>query len=169
MRWRGEFPASSTTRLARRRTLRFAFVLCALLMLTACEVNAMGKMCLFSAVHGVVLDHGQPVAGATIERSYKWAWNGKKGGDQTTTDAAGKFALPVIWGSSFTGSILPHEPFIDQTILIKHGGKSYDAWLLFKRSYRENSELDGRPIDLVCRLEAEPDRHGEVFGICEPK
>ena len=127
----------------------------------------MGKMCLFSAVHGVVLEHDKPVAGATIERSYNWAWKNQNGGDQTTTDATGTFALPAIWGSSLLGSLLPHEPVVEQTILIHHAGKTYDGWMMFKHNYDENGELKGRPISLVCRLEAAPTRHGEFYGICE--
>ena len=142
---------------------------CVLFWTTADEANAMGKMCLFSAVKGVVLDHGKPVEGATIERSYKWMWNDRTGEDAATTDAQGAFSLPVIWGHSFFGSLMPHEPYVRQTILIRHAGKSYEAWLLNKRGYVENDELNGRPISLVCRLEAEPARHGEVFGICEPQ
>lgn len=142
---------------------------CALFLTTADEANAMGKMCLFSAVRGVVLDHGQPVKGASIERSYKWMWNDQTGNDETTTDAQGAFSLPVIWGQSLFGSLMPHEPNVRQTILIKYAGKSYEAWLFNKGEYAENGELKGRPISLTCRLEAEPARHGEVYGICEPQ
>lgn len=142
---------------------------CVLFWTTVDEANAMGKMCLFSAVKGVVLEHGKPVAGATIERSYKWMWNDKTGNDTATTDATGAFSLPVIWGHSLFGGLLPHEPFVRQTILINYAGKSYQAWLFNKRGYAENDELNGRPISLVCRLESEPARHGEVFGICEPQ
>lgn len=136
---------------------------------TVDEANAMGKKCLFSEVSGVVLDHGTPVEGATIERSYKWMWKDKTGGDTTLTDAKGAFALPSIWGGSFFGSLLPHEPLVRQTILIKHAGQTYKAWMFNKGEYAENGELKGRPISLVCRLEAEPTHHGEVFGICEPQ
>lgn len=142
---------------------------CVLFWTTADEANAMGKMCLFSAVKGVVLDHGKPVEGAKIERSYKWMWKDQTGGDSAVTDVQGAFSLPAIWGSSFMGSLLPHEPLVRQTILIKVGDTSYDAWLFNKGEYAENGELKGRPISLVCRLEAEPARHGEVFGICEPQ
>jgi hypothetical protein len=135
--------------------------------LTIDEADAMGKKCLFSAVKGVVLDHGRPVEGAIIERSYKWSWKDQSGGDNTTTDARGAFSLPVIWGHSLSASLLPHEPLISQTILIKYGGKSYDAWLFSKGGYQENDELDGRAISLMCRLEAQPSRHEGVFGICE--
>lgn len=136
---------------------------------TVDEANAMGNKCLFSAVKGVVLDNGTPVQGARIERSYKWMWKDQTGADGTVTDAAGAFSLPSIWGGSFFGSLLPHEPLVRQTILIKHAGKSYKAWMFNKGEYAENGELKGRPISLVCRLDAEPTHHGEVFGICEPQ
>ncbi len=129
----------------------------------------MGKMCLFSAVRGVVLDHGKPVAGATIERSYHWAWKDQAGGDSTVTDDKGGFAFPAIWGHSLLGSLLPHEPFVEQTILIHHAGNTYKAWMLDKRNYKENGELGERPVSLVCRLEAEIEHHGKVYGICEPQ
>jgi hypothetical protein len=142
---------------------------CALLLTTADEANAMGKMCLFSAVRGVVLDHDKPVVGATIERSFEWKWKNENGGDKTTTDAQGAFALPAIWRSSLFGALLPHEPFVRQTILIQHAGNTYKAWMFNKGEYGENGELGGRPISLICRLETEPTHHGEVYGICEPQ
>lgn len=128
----------------------------------------MGKMCLFSAVRGVVLDHGKPVVGARVERNYKWMMNDKVGHDEAVTDEAGKFSLPAIWGSSVLGSLLPHEPYIRQTMLIHRGEVTYRAWTFNKGEYRENGELDGRPISLICRLEFEPARNAEgVYGICE--
>lgn len=150
-------------------SMAFVVIACALFLTTADEANAMGKMCLFSAVKGVVLFHGKPVQGAIIERSYKWAWKDQSGSDSATSDAQGAFFLPVIWGRSLLGSLLPHEPFVRQTILINYGGRSYEAWLSDKRGYEQNDELEGRPISLRCRLEAEPARHGKVFGICEPQ
>lgn len=155
---------------ARRAGQAFSLVaLCALSLMIAGKANAMGKMCLFSAVRGVVLDHGQPVEGATIERTYKWAWKDQSGGDRTVTDATGGFALPTIWGHSLLGSILPHEPVVDETILIHHGGQTYKAWMYTRGNYVENSELDGRPIVLTCRLEADVTHHGPIYGICEPQ
>jgi len=141
---------------------------CAFFLLVIDEASAMGKKCLFSAVTGVVLDHGKPVEGAVIERSYEWSWKNQKGGDQAATDAEGAFSLPVIWGRSLSASLLPHEPNVRQTLLITYQGKTYDGWFFNKGDYRENDEL-GRPIRLVCRLESEPQRRGEVFGICEPQ
>ena len=130
---------------------------------------SMGKFCLFSAVEGVVLERGQPVPGAQIERSYSWTWKKQQGTDQASTDAQGRFQFPAIQGSSFFRGFLPHEPMVEQTILIHHGGKTYKAWMFDKRNYEQNGELAGKPIVLSCSLETEPRHSGKVFGICELK
>ena len=150
------------------QTLLLVLIASALFFTHAERANAMGKMCLFSAVKGVVLDHGVPVEGAILERTYQWAWKDQSGGDKAVTGAAGEFAFPAMWGQSLLGSILPHEPVVDETILIHHGDKTYKAWMFTRGNYREDGEL-GRPIVLVCRLEAEVTHHGRVYGICEPQ
>lgn len=128
----------------------------------------MAKMVLFSAVRGTVLENGRPVSGATIEREFRWAWKDEVGTDHAVTSAQGEFSLPPIVRSSFLGSLLPHEPMVRQTILIRHAGKTYKAWMFDKGNYDDNGELKGRPIVMRCRLEAEPVRQqGELFGICE--
>jgi hypothetical protein len=79
------------------------------------------------------------------------------------------------------GRLLPHEPTILQRIVIRHGGKEYQAWSLDKRNYDENGELlyfddqrgmvpfrdPSKPIALRCALEAKEHRSGKVFGICD--
>ena len=35
------------------------------------------------------------------------------------------------------------------------------------RDYDDNSENKGRPLRVTCRLETEPARRADVFGICE--
>jgi hypothetical protein len=135
--------------------------------LLAAQGNAMASMVIFSAVSGKVLQAGQPVAGAVVEREFRWAWKEESGKDATTTDAGGEFRLPLIERNSLLGSVLPHEPMVRQTILIKHGGKTHKAWMFDKSNYDDNGELKGKPIRLTCRLESQPARRGEVFGICE--
>jgi hypothetical protein len=127
----------------------------------------MGKMCLFSEVKGKVLINGQPVQGAVVEREFRWAWKGEVGKDSVTTGRDGDFTLPAIYRSSLFGSMLPHEPMVRQTILIKNGAQTYKAWLFDKGNYDENGELNGKPIVLSCSLQNEPKQTGEVFGICD--
>mgnify|MGYP002378442702 FL=1 len=128
----------------------------------------MAKMVLFSAVQGRVLEEGRPVSGATVEREYKWGWKDETGRDSTRTGPDGSFAMPAIERSSLLGSLLPHEPVVRQSLTIQHAGRSYEGWLYFKRNYRADGELDGKPLKLVCRLERPAQRHGNgVYGICE--
>ena len=127
----------------------------------------MAQRVLFSAVQGQVLEAGKPVAGASVERSWRWAWKKESGADVAVTDAAGAFSLPRVTGRSLLGGLVPHEPFVEQTILIRHNGRSFKAWMLDKRDYDDNSESGGKPVRLICRLEAPFARHGQVSGICE--
>jgi hypothetical protein len=139
-----------------------------LMCLVATEkANAMGKLCIFSAVQGVVLNNGKPVSGATVERKFNWVWNKETGVDQAVTNAGGEFSLPAVFRQSFLGSLLPHQPFIEQTLLIKHDGREYKAWMFDKMDYEENSESGAKPMSVLCRLESEPSRKGGYFGICE--
>lgn len=156
----------STERSTRRRWW-LALLAGALCVGAIKEGHAMGKMVLFSGVKGQVLLNGKPVGGAAVEREFEWAWKSEKGRDTTLTDADGRFSMAPITRSSFLGSLLPHEPVVRQVITIDHGGKRYKAWATFKRDYDENGELDGKPIVMTCRLDTEPQRRGEVFGICE--
>lgn len=130
---------------------------------------------MFSAVQGVVTDHGKPVAGATLERKFKWAWKNETGVDRVQTDAEGRFHFAPVWRSSFLGGLLPHEPSVEQEISISAGGKTYTAWQFNRTSYAENGELFGKPIALHCDIASEPRkhvleqdyvRHG-IYGICE--
>lgn len=127
----------------------------------------MAKMVLFSAMEGRVLHNGKPVAGAQIERSWRWSWKSENGADQTTTAADGGFVLPAVVRTSWMGSLLPHEPLVDQIISIQVAGKTYKAWAHFKRNYDTNGEHQGLPLRVTCRLESEPVRRAEIFGICE--
>lgn len=127
----------------------------------------MATKCLFSEVQGVVLNGGKPVSGARLERTWFWHWKDQRGADATTTGSDGSFSFPAVFGSSLTSAFLPHEPVIEQKILIRHGDQTYRVWVFAKGEYEENGELSGRPIRLTCRLEAEPRRKDGVFGICE--
>lgn len=127
----------------------------------------MADMTIFSAVQGQVMSGGQPVAGASVERSWRWTWKKENGTETATTSDDGSFAFPAVARRSLFGGLIPHEPFVEQTILIRHRGQTYKAWMLDKRDYENNGELAGKPIRLLCRLEAPFQRHGRVSGICE--
>lgn len=142
----------------------FAIVL---LLMTTGEAYAMSKMYLFSEVKGVVVKKGIPVKDAIVEQEFRWAWKDETGSAQTKTDENGKFSFPAVVRSSFFGSLLPHEPMITQTILIRHEGNVYKAWMFDKGNYKENGELNGKVISLYCELEEPLSHKGEVYGICQ--
>lgn len=137
------------------------------LLLGCMEGTAMAKKVLWSAMSGRVLMNGQPAAGAVLVRSYLWHWNNEKASDQAVANAAGEFVFPPIEGRSLMGNLLPHEPVIEQLMKVEYQGKSYVAWAYFKRSYKDNTENNGKPLNVTCRLEAERVLHGEVTGLCE--
>lgn len=163
----------------RRYALRWWVVAIALSMVLALagmsEVWAMGRMCMFSAVQGVVTEHGKPVAGAMVERQFNWAWKEETGIDRAQTDSEGRFHFCAIWRSSLLGGLLPHEPYVEQEIRIVQGDRSFIAWQLVRDSYQENSELFGQPIRLRCDLGNPARKHvlehnyarHSIWGICD--
>lgn len=156
------------------KTFFFRFLLIFFFLPAYSEVNAMSNMYIFSEVKGTVLSHGKPIAGAIIERSYKLDGKSKSMLDSTRTSTEGDFLLPAIFNHSLLRAFLPHGALIDQSIIIKHDGKTYQAWLKIKSNYRENGEIEnaqliGRPISLLCRLESEfkVNSKEEFSGLCE--
>lgn len=163
----------------KRHALRWWVVAIALSMVLAVagmsEVWAMGRMCMFSAVQGVVTEHGRPVAGAVVERQFKWAWKGETGIDRAQTDGEGRFHFGAIWRGSLLGGLLPHEPSVEQEIRIVQGDRSFVAWQFVRDSYQENGELFGQPIRLRCDLSKPARKHvlehdyvrHSIWGLCD--
>ena len=129
-------------------------MLVAALFLSACtEADQVSKKILFSPVTATVTNLGAPVAGATVTRSYEWRSAGQKAADTAVTDASGKFSLPLMTGSSFSTTWLPHEAVINQLITVEQGGVKHEVWVCSKRDYLPNSELEGRPISGTFKLD----------------
>ena len=128
----------------------------------------MGQMVIFSELHGQVLAAGQPVAGATVERSWDWGLTDEKGSDRTTTDAQGQFRLPAVTRRGGLRGMLPHEPFVEQTIRVVHGGAAQDVWMLDKRNYRPGGELgagkQASALAVTIILDAPIAHNGPVYG-----
>ena len=117
------------------------------------------NICMFSAVEGVVLMHGEPVAGATVSQGYKWVDYHKT--YKTITDGEGKFSFPPRFRTSFRVMIIPHQPSISQTMTIDFEGKIYDAWNCHKLTYAPNGELKDKELNLIFELNSEPKPHGK--------
>jgi len=161
--------------LANRSALRLAvanlFVLTVLVVWGLSEGRAMGvfdRLVLFSEVHGTVLKEGKPVAGAELVQKVVWSDDAAQNPTQhTVTDKDGAFTFPAIERKAGLLRLIPAQPTIQQTILIRYEGVEYVAWLHGKSSYNENTELEGRPFRLVCELTHQPDYEGKHYGICK--
>lgn len=135
------------------------------------EGRAMGtsdRWVLFSEVHGTVLKDGKPVEGAELIEKVVWSDDENEIPPQhAVTDAKGAFGFPAIERKAGLLRLIPAQPTIQQTITIKYRGVEYTAWLHGKTSYNANTELDGKPINLVCELTRQPDYEGKHYGICK--
>ncbi|TKC80183.1 DUF4198 domain-containing protein [Trinickia terrae] len=126
------------------------------------------RLVLFSDVHGTVLKDGKPVAGAELIQKVVWSDDENEIPPQrTVTDTTGAFAFPAITRKAGLLRLIPAQPTMLQTILIRYQGVEYIAWQHGKNSYDANTELDGRPITLVCELTRQPDYEGKHYGICK--
>lgn len=131
-------------------------------------MDVFSRLVLFSEVHGAVLNEGKPVAGAEIVQKVVWSDDEAKNRmQQTVTGKDGAFAFPRIESNAGLLRLIPAQPTIQQTIVIRYQGREYVAWLHGKNSYDANTELDGRPLHLVCELTRQPDYEGKHYGICK--
>lgn len=110
---------------------------------------AMTKAVVFSEVTGQILSNGKPVKGAEVIRrvEYKELYS-----DSTTTDTNGYFKLPAIeQNRGFT--LFPSEFVVAQTIHVKTQQDEHQIWSNTKRAKQANSELGGKPLNLICDLQ----------------
>ena len=123
---------------------------------------------LFSEVHGTVLKNGMPVQAAEISQQVVWSDNTNDVPSRhTLSDQSGRFTFASVERASAALRFLPHQPVILQKLIIRYAGVEYMAWRHTKDSYEANSELDGRPLNLVCELSRAPDFEGTHYGICK--
>jgi hypothetical protein len=131
------------------------------------RVGVFNKLVLFSAVDGVVLEHGQAVAGAIVAQKIVWSDDAAENtATQVITDAHGRFHFEPITRAAGMARLIPHSPMILQSIRVNHGGQEYIAWKHGKQTYEENSELHGRPLRLVCELTAPAQQEDDHYGVC---
>lgn len=125
---------------------------------------------LFSEVHGTVLMHGKPVAGAeVVEVANIHGEDGKNPTQRVVTGADGTFQFPaMVKRLSLLWRLLPGQPVVAQSIVISFDGVDYKGWAHGKLTFAANTELDGRPLNFVCELTDAPTAVGTHYGICKP-
>ena len=131
-------------------------------------MGVFGRLVLFSEVHGTVLKDGKPVAGAELVQKVVWSDDENEIPPQrTVTDETGAFSFPAMTHGAGLLRLIPAQPIMLQTIVIRYRSVEYTAWRHSKDSYDANTELDGRPLKLVCELSREPGYEGTHYGICK--
>ncbi|GLQ99216.1 hypothetical protein GCM10007863_36360 [Dyella mobilis] len=131
-------------------------------------MSAFDRLVLFSEVHGTVLKEGKPVEGARLTQTVVWSDNKNEiPAQHAVTDGQGSFSFPTIEHKPGILRMVPHQPVILEKIMIDYQGVEYTAWRHTKDTYDANSEMNGKPINLVCELTREPDFEGTHYGICK--
>jgi hypothetical protein len=121
----------------------------------------------FSEVNGRLLDvDGVPQGGVRIERSWKRSPEDDPVIDDTVTSPSGTFFFPAATGPRSMFGRLPGTPVIRQEITAFGPDGPVTLWKTIKTNTDPNGELDGRPLNLECRIGVEPDGDGPVWGTC---
>jgi hypothetical protein len=110
------------------------------------------KVCLFSAISGVITLNGEPVKGAHVKRVVEKFYSSGHNTDETMTDDSGYFEMPAVFDQSRLGKFLPGEFSIPQQIFVTYGGEEYKIWEGVKRTREENAESRGKPLVVQCEL-----------------
>jgi len=93
--------------------------------------------------------------------------NGERIETEKVTGSDGKFSFPEVTKSKGLFSFLPGEFVASQELIIRFEGREYQGWISTKRSMEANSETGGRPFELICNLNEDPDYHDKSFGVCQ--
>lgn len=127
-------------------------VILALILTTAgCGKYNPLRTCVFSPVKAKLLLDGEPVKGATVIR--RWDWQTLRE-ERTVTDDNGYFHFPVVYEYSIL-RLLPAEIVIGQGLYTVVDGEEFSFWTNARRDAEENSEYQGRSIDIMCDLRDE--------------
>lgn len=147
----------------------FIFFLLVAIPISGGAMSLFKPLCVFSSVKGVILKNGEPVEGAEVERKYLWGdFKEKWHKEIFKTDKLGQFHFPAAYERSLL-ALFPHNPNVPQRITIRYQERNYEAYMRRKRNYKENSEFNGKPLELVCDLKNAPSKEGGVYGICTLK
>ena len=129
-----------------------------------------GKICLFSETSGQVVLNGRPIEGVSVKRSV--IWQNKKQEETVISDIKGNFHFNAKFTNSLS-KFMPVEAVISQRIVIRHGDEDFEGWKTTKRNFDENSELNGKSINLICDLSQKSTVKEEgaqvIKGLCQWK
>lgn len=143
----------------------------ALSLVIGANMALSATLVLMSGMDGrLVSASGAPAANTRLVRTWHWAWTDTRGQDETTTDAQGRFRFPPVTGRSMSARLMPHEPDILQTITAQAASGPVEIWSARKANYRENGELQGQPLHVLCGLNGVPGSDNDRLfnSLCVP-
>jgi hypothetical protein len=121
----------------------------------------------FSEVNGLLVDpNGTPQRGIRIERSWNRSPEDEPTVDETVTSPSGTFSFPAATGRRTLAERLPGTPVIRQEITAFAPDGPVTLWKAVKTNLDPEGELNGRPLNLECRIGVEPGGDGPVWGTC---
>lgn len=111
---------------------------------------------LATRAEGTLVDKDlRPVPNVRVERTWEWAWTGRKGSDSFITDAQGHFEFPRVKGFSVTALVLPHEPQINLRFIAHGTNGPVSLYEVIRSDYFERAG-DDKPLNFVSRIDLEP-------------
>jgi hypothetical protein len=113
------------------------------------------KVCLFSAISGVITLNGEPVKGAHVRRVVEKFYSSGHNTDETMTNDSGYFEMPAVFDQSRLGKFLPGEFVVPQQVFVTYEGEEYKIWEGVKRTREENAEARGKALVVQCELNKE--------------
>jgi len=148
---------------------RNAFLMVSVLLVANVEAGVAldAEITFFSESSGLLVDGGgNPQAGIRVVRSWKRTPEHEPMIDETVTSPSGAFSFPAATGTRPMAGRLPGTPVIRQEITAFGPGGPVTLGRAVKTNLDPNGELEGRPLNLECRIDVEPNGDGPVWGTC---
>lgn len=121
-----------------------------------------------SALQGVILSSGAPIANAKIKRTLRWNGNDEGVDEEFTTDEKGAFTLPAYTLPLKLGAL---EQFVAKTdVYVFHNGEYKAIWVESKLANELKESIDSQRTNMTCELangvSRVPVEHGLLGTIC---
>ena len=107
---------------------------------------------LMSPLEGVLTYQGKPLPNKEMKLWLRW--KDEEGENFTyVTDAEGRFSIPE---HKVRDSLNPFAQLVVvQEIIVNHKGVTYEVWNRSKMEPERYTELNGKPVGLICELTSE--------------
>lgn len=137
--------------------LLLLYLVCGIYLFIEIRGERVDGLVLFSAVKGRLLDHGEPVVGARIERETSWNMEKETRLEFTITDAEGRFSFPEMKGSARFGLMHRyfHIPVVLESLFLLGDSKPTMLYTYGRSTYQALEETGLSEIELDCDLRAQ--------------